>query len=155
MIGDGMETISNKVPVCSSLKESVSLVCGKEVTVEKKQTVHGGDANDAYKLFLSNGEALFLKANSISNADFFRVEAEGIAAIKTTGTVRVPHIHAVGTDDGYSFLLMEYIERTGEVRDFWEKLGTDLAAMHKSDASPFVNDGKYGFYNNVRENPFR
>ena len=145
MIGDGMGTISDKVRVCSSLKEAVSLVSGKDVSVERKQAVHGGDANDAYKLFLSNGEALFLKANSISNKDFFRAEAEGVAAIMTTGTIRVPHIHAYGTDDGYSFLLMDFIERTLPKKDFWEKLGTGLAAMHKADVSSFVTDGKYGF----------
>jgi fructosamine-3-kinase len=145
MIGDGMGTISDKVLICSSLKEAVSLVSGKDVSVERKQAVHGGDANDAYKLFLSNGEALFLKANSISNKDFFRAEAEGVAAIRTTGTIRVPNIHAIGTDDGYSFLLMEFIERAVTVQDFWEKLGTGLAAMHKADVSSFVTDGKYGF----------
>ena len=145
MIGDGMGTISDKVLVCSSLKEALISVYGKDVSVKKKQAVHGGDANDAYKLFLSNGEALFLKANSISNKDFFRAEAEGVAAIRTTGTIRVPNIHAIGTDDGYSFLLMEFIERSVTVHDFWEKLGTGLAAMHKADVSSFVTDGKYGF----------
>ncbi|WP_044933278.1 fructosamine kinase family protein [Oribacterium sp. NK2B42] len=140
-----MGTISDKVHVCNSLKEAVSLVSGKDVSVERKQAVHGGDANDAYKLFLSNGEALFLKANIISNKDFFRAEAEGVDAIRTTGTIRVPNIHAIGIDDGYSFLLMEFIERAVTVHDFWEKLGTGLAAMHKADVSSFVTDGKYGF----------
>lgn len=144
MIGDGMGTISDKVLVCSSLKEALISVYGKDVSVKKKQAVHGGDANDAYKLYLSNGEALFLKTNSISNEDFFRAEAEGVAAISTTGTIRVPNIHAIGTDDGYSFLLMEFIERAVTKKDFWEKLGTGLAAMHQADTSSFVTDGKYG-----------
>lgn len=143
-----MEEISksmSEITAFSSLREAVSSVCGGNVTVEKKIAVHGGDANDAYALFLSDGQKLFLKANSISNADFFRAEAEGIAAIKTTGTLRVPDIYAVGTDNDYSFLLMEYIERAGAMREFWERLGTGLAAMHKADASSFVSGGKYGF----------
>jgi len=144
MIGVGMGTISDKVLVCSSLKEALISVYGKDVSVKKKQAVHGGDANDAYKLYLSNGEALFLKTNSISNEDFFRAEAEGVAAISTTGTIRVPNIHAIGTDDGYSFLLMEFIERAVPKKDFWEKLGTGLADMHQADTSSFVTDGKYG-----------
>lgn len=136
---------SEKTPACSSLKEAIALVCGRGVAIEKKQAVHGGDANDAFKLFLSNGEALFLKANSISNADFFRAEAEGIVAIKSTGAVRVPDIHAIGTDQGYSFLLMEYIERAVTRPGFWEKLGYDLACMHKADTSSFLDEGVYGF----------
>ena len=147
MIGDEMTTLSDKTTACSSLKEAIATVYGKDVQILKKQTVHGGDANDAYKLFLSNGEALFLKANTISNADFFRAEAEGIAAIRKTCTIRVPHIHAIGTDNGYSFLLMEYIERGGPQQFFWEKLGTDLAAMHKADTATYLANGRYGFKN--------
>ncbi len=131
----------------NSLKEAVSQVYGKDVAIEKKQTVHGGDANDAYKLFLSNGEALFLKVNTISNADFFRAEAEGIDAIRATHAIRVPQIHAIGTDNGYSFLLMEYIDRAGARPGFWEKLGENLAVMHKSDTAIFLNNGKYGLEN--------
>ncbi len=70
MIGAGMDPIFDemkKVPVCSSLSEAVSYVCGDGVVIEKKQPVHGGDANEAYKLFLSDGTTLFLKANTLSN----------------------------------------------------------------------------------------
>ena len=137
--------VTSKTPVLSSLKEAVHLARGKDVTVVDRQVVHGGDANEAYRLILSDGGSLFLKANSISNADFFRAEAEGIAAIKSTKAVRVPDIYAVGTDDGYSFLLMEYIERAYYAPDFWENLGICLANMHMADASAFVPGGKYGF----------
>ena len=134
-----------KVPAFGSLKEAVGLAKGKDITVEKKQAVHGGDANDAYRLLLSDGSFLFLKANSISNADFFRAEAEGIAAIKKTGAVRVPDIYATGTDGGYSFLLMEHIESAWMGQGFWEELGHNLASMHKADTDSFVSAGKYGF----------
>ena len=138
------DSIGN-IPVFGSLKEAVSLVKGKGITVERKQTVHGGDANDAYRLVLSDGSSLFLKANSISNADFFRAEAEGLAAIKKTETVRVPDIYATGTDSGYSFLLMEYIDSAWMGQGFWEELGHNLAFMHKSDTAAFVSGGRYGF----------
>ena len=133
------------IDVLSSLNEAVHLAKGKGVTVVDRQVVHGGDANDSYKLILSDGGSLFLKANSISNADFFRAEAEGIAAIKSTNAVRVPDIYAIGTDNGYSFLLMEYIERAYCAPNFWEYLGLCLANMHMADASSFVPEGNYGF----------
>ena len=50
MIGAGMDPIFDemkKVLVCSSLSEVVSYVCGDGVVIEKKQPVHGGDANEA------------------------------------------------------------------------------------------------------------
>ena len=148
MIGAGMDPIFDemkKVPVCSSLSEAVSYVCGDGVVIEKKQPVHGGDANEAYKLFLSDGTTLFLKANTLSNIDFFRAESEGIAAIRSTGKIRVPTIYARGKDSSFSFLLMECIESGRMQRDFWEKIGFDLASMHKADTAQYLSKGKYGF----------
>ncbi len=139
-MGDSIENI----PVFGSLKEAVSLAKGKGITVEKKQAVQGGDANEAYRLVLSDGSLLFLKANSISDADFFRAEAEGIAVIRKTGTVRVPDIYAIGTDGGYSFLLMEHIDKAWMGQGFWEELGRNLASMHRADTASFVSGGKYG-----------
>lgn len=127
------------------LAEAIEKEYGHGVTVVKKTPVHGGDANDAYALILSDGKRAFLKANSISNADFFRAEKEGIDAIRSTGTIRVPEIYAAGTDDGYSFLLMEHIDSKGKIHGFWDELGRKLAAMHKADTAGFVRNGKYGF----------
>ena len=129
------------------LTEAIEEKFGKGITVEKKTAVHGGDANDAYALLLSDGSRAFLKANSISNADFFRAEKEGIDAIRSTGTIRVPEIYAAGIDEDYSFLLMEHIGSAGKIRGFWDELGRKLAAMHKADTAGFVNGGKYGFKN--------
>ena len=151
MIGDGMELTYDEmkqIPVFSSLKKAVSFVCGTDTIIEKKQPVHGGDANDAYKLFISNGSILFLKANTLANADFFRAEAEGIAAIRSTGKVRVPIIYARGKDSGFSFLLMEYIDSGKLQPDFWEKLGINLASMHSAATAQYLSTGKYGFYSN-------
>ena len=141
-----MMGVADSTPVVSSLRAGVELARGKDVSIVDKQTILGGDANDAYRLVLSDGSALFLKANRISNADFFRAEAEGLDAIRATGVIRVPRVYARGTDDGFSFLLMECIESTRTAQGFWEKLGTDLAQMHLSDASAFVPDGNYGFH---------
>ena len=139
-----MEAISD-VPKYGSLKEALIGIYGEEVSVTDRRAVHGGDANEAYRLFLSNGETLFLKTNSTEREDFFRAEAEGIAALRSTAAIRVPQIHAMGKDENCSFLLMEYIDSTRPSEGFWEKLGTDLARMHKADTTAFVRLGKYGF----------
>ena len=65
-----MDRKENAIRECFSLEEAVIYACGESVSIDKKQSVHGGDANEAYKLFLSNGEILFLKRNTVSNADF-------------------------------------------------------------------------------------
>ena len=141
----------SNIPVCNSLKEAVQLTFGRNVAIESRQRVHGGDANDAYALCLSNGQKAFIKENTISNADSFRAEAEGLDTIRSTNTLRVPGIYAIGTNtspEGYSsaFLLMEFIDRRGTSHSFWEDLGRGLSAMHKADTSGFVP--AYGFKSN-------
>ena len=142
----------NNIPVCNSLKEAIQLTFGRGVCIESRQRIHGGDANDAYLIRLSNGKAAFIKENTISNADSFRAEAEGLSAIKSTNSLRVPMVYALGTnifsapqtksqdhkETGYSFLLMEFIDRRGISKDFWENLGRGLAAMHRADTSSFT-----------------
>ncbi len=136
---------SENISVCSSLKEAVSEAFGGNVTIESRQAVHGGDANDAYALKLSDGRRAFLKENIVSNADFFRAEAEGVAALSDTNTLRVPKIYAYGTDNERAFLLMEFINRSAPGKVFWDRLGTGLAMMHKADTSKYLNNGGYGF----------
>ena len=141
-----MKITSYSFPVCKSLNEAVVLKCGENVTIKSRQTVMGGDANDAYLLHLSNGEKAFIKVNVRGNADFFWEEARGLRAIESTGTMRVPKIYAAGTDGNISFLLMEYINSGCLSQNFWESLGTGLAKMHQADTSVFVGSGKeYGF----------
>ncbi len=128
-----------------TLAEAIENAFGSGVSIKERRTVHGGDANDSYALFLSNGEKAFMKANSLENSDFFRAEAEGLEALKQTNSLRVPEIFSTGYEREYSFLLMEYIESERIKPDFWENLGSGLSAMHKSDTSSFVPEGKYGF----------
>ena len=141
------------------LNETISKIYGNSVSVVKKTPVSGGDINRAYALALSDGSRLFMKANSVGNADFFRAEAEGLEAIRKTGAINVPRVIAAGEDSRESFLLLEYIDEGRHNRfasyasygrgdrasmlddinrDPSEELGHQLAAMHKADTCRFV-----------------
>ncbi|WP_026659774.1 fructosamine kinase family protein [Butyrivibrio sp. AC2005] len=58
-----METTSENRYISNSLKEALASIYGQAVTVLAKSAVHGGDANDAYILRLSNGKNVFQKEN--------------------------------------------------------------------------------------------
>ena len=45
------------------------------------------------------------------------------------------------TDKGFSFLLLEYISGSGNIKGYWEIFAEELAAMHDADVS-----GSYGFW---------
>ena len=106
--------------------------------------VSGGDINRAYRLTAA-GKSVFMKANRKENAPFFDAEVSGLEAIERTGTIRVPEVLGLGTDERYgAFLLLEWAEgRPGKA--FYEHFGHSLAAMHLTDASAFVHGGLFGF----------
>ena len=108
-------------------------------------SVPGGDINRAYRLELENSRTVFLKTNRNENLSFFEAEAEGLAAIAGTETIRVPEVFALGTDDQYgSFLMMEWSGGRKE-KDFFRHFGRNLALMHRADTTNLVPDGNYGF----------
>ncbi len=129
-----------------SLTEAIEELFGGGISIIKKRPVSGGDINQAFVLELSNGEQIFMKANSRKNLGFFRAEAEGLQAMRSTNTVKVPAVLAIGTDSSSAFLLLEHLAEGKGSRASSEELGRTLALMHLADTERFVPNGKYGFY---------
>ncbi len=118
---------------------------GTNSKLDSVRSVSGGDINEAYLLILSDGKRIFLKENTQRNTRFFEAEQAGIAAIKATGTISVPHVLKTGIASGRSYLMMEYLEAAPKQSDYWEHFGRQLAAMHRADPSKWTRGGKYGF----------
>lgn len=130
-----------------SVEELAKDVFGDSVYITNITGVHGGDINDAHRVSLSSGNLIFVKTNSISNADFFLKELNGLAALQSTGKIGVPGILGTGIDTrrGYSFLALEYIEGSARVNTYWETFGHQLAEMHRTEGASFFKSGNYGF----------
>lgn len=83
-----------------SLSAAIASIAGAEVRVLKSESVSGGDINRAYAMSLSNGEKIFMKANTIENVRFFSCEAHGLftlskCAAQTADSYNVPCVSAV------------------------------------------------------------
>lgn len=92
--------------------------------------VGGGCVNECACLRTRAGR-FFLKWNREAGEEFFRAEAEGLAALAATETVRVPRVVArSGADDDVHWLLLEWIEREPAAAPDWGRLGRELAALH-------------------------
>lgn len=128
-----------------SIKEAINEVFGSSVSVKDRFPVSGGDINDAYRLELSDGSSIFMKANRPGNIDFFRCEVTGLNAIKSTDTIKTPDVLCIGEDAGCSFLLMTFLDRGNKRRDFYEIFGLKLADMHKAPTESFISGGRFGF----------
>lgn len=131
-----------------SLEQALFSIFGDDVRIVKKSPIGGGDINEAYGLELTNGAYVFMKMNRKENISFFTAEAAGLNAIAEAKAIGTPQILSYGTDEdkgGSSFLLLEYVEGKSRVKNYWEMLGHQLAALHRAPVDDFVIDGKYGF----------
>lgn len=136
------------IPYFLSLDDALTCLFGNNIKILRSDRIAGGDINEAYRLALSDGTNIFMKANRKENDSFFAAEVAGLTAIAKTGTIGSPHILCRGTDEGRngcSFLLLEYVDRKGRVADYWETFAYELAAMHKAETAEFVTGGVYGF----------
>lgn len=128
----------------NSLREAIANIYGNNVQITDRRSVHGGDINDAYALFLSNGETVFMKANTRQKLPIFEGEAESLEFIRQTSTLRSPETMAIGTDGSISFLILEYINSGRHSASASAELGIGLAHMHQQKTDSFVKGGKFG-----------
>ena len=102
------------VPVFPSLGEALTALA-PGASLEARRPVGGGDINRAYRLTLSDGTELFSKANASSLLPMFEAEAEGLAALRATGTIGVTEVLGIGLEpeafgQDASFLLLAWLE---------------------------------------------
>ena len=144
-----MMVVKNAEEKYHSVEGAVKALFGDDVGILRKDRIHGGDINDAYRLSLSNGKKVFLKSNSIRNSRFFITESHGLQALRSTGAIGVPEVLGAGTDERreIAFLLLEYIDSASRVKDYWEIFGHQLAKMHRADCRLSIKqtDGHEGF----------
>lgn len=134
---------SQPVPY-ASLDGAIGAVFGEGTRIAGMTGVSGGDINRAYRLTLTNGSSVFMKANAKADLPFFTAEAEGLSAIASTGAIRTPALLGLGTDERHgAFLLLSWAESRAESGRYWENFGRSLAAMHLADTKAIV--GGYGF----------
>lgn len=130
------------------LKDAICMLYGNGVSIVDREPLYGGDINRAFKLKLSDGNAVFMKANTIENAAFFSEEEKELKALKQCGAIGVPEVLAHGIDDETqtSFLLIEYLESKPKIKNYAEVLGHKLAQMHRFDTQSSIQmSGRFGF----------
>jgi fructosamine-3-kinase len=116
----------------------------------------GGDINDAHRVRLADGSSVFAKVRRSSDPPlpgFFAAEAAGLRWLAESGAVRVPEVIAVhdradaaDADDADadhdeldvpSVLVLSWIDAAPGAPDHDERLGRQLAAVHRSGAPNF------------------
>jgi fructosamine-3-kinase len=94
--------------------------------------VAGGDINEAFRVELADGQAVFVKAHRDPPAGMFAAEAAGLAWLGA-GPLRLPRVRAVGA----SWLALEWLALSPPRPATHAALGRGLAALHRAGAPSF------------------
>lgn len=102
-----------------------------DLTVQRFEQVHGGDINNVYCLFTSQGK-YFLKVNDKDKYPaMFEKEASGLDMLRKHSSLIIPQVIKYGECDNKQYLLLEWLEKGSPSQTMWEDFGSALATMHK------------------------
>ncbi len=106
--------------------------------IESARRAAGGSIAESYAVTLEGGERAFVKTHATLPAAAFLREAEGLAYLAETRTVRVPRVLATGELDGRGFLALELLKIGGSSSAQQEEaFGRSLALLHATSAPRF------------------
>ena len=94
--------------------------------------VSGGCINEAFLL----GD-YFVKTNSPKRAGMFEAELLGLSALQATDTIRVPRPLVSGATTNRAYLVLEQLALRPSTADSQERLGRELAGLHRCSATHF------------------
>ena len=101
------------------------------------RSLGGGDINQTYELELENGTFLFLKKNSGDFPKLFELEATSLRLLKAEGGPTIPSPLAYSDSPPQRFLLMEHLSSGAKKKDYWEKVGRQMARLHLKSHDKF------------------
>ena len=145
--------------ILSEIARQIEITTGESIAVNTCRSVSGGCINEAWMIETTAGKTFFVKSNRDAAKAMFLSEADGLNAMRATGTIRVPEVVTVGQlDSGESFLVLEAIAaggRAGRSTDFFETFGRSLAEMHRQGTSQrFGFDSDNWLGSSIQLNPW-
>ncbi len=118
------------------LARHIAAATGRAFTPVAHQSAGGGCINQA--LVLDGGaQRYFVKLNTAERLPMFEAEAEGLREIAATHAVRVPAPVCAGVAANQAFLVLEYLALRGADATAQERLGQELAQLHRATAPRF------------------
>jgi protein-ribulosamine 3-kinase len=127
----------------SNLQQAIASALGHAfggaVHIQAYRPLGGGSINRTEMIDTTVG-TFVLKSNRHAPPGMFQAEADGLAALRSSGTsLVIPRVVAVH-DAAPAFLVLEYLDAGARVGDFDERLGRGLAELHRS------TNARFGFW---------
>lgn len=117
------------MPIANKMIHDIETKLGTSIL--KVIPVSGGSINKVYRMQTAT-ERFLLKVNSLRDyPGMFKLEQEGLAAIRSTQSIAVPDVILQGETEAESYLVMQWIEPGLGTRKSSQKSGEQLAQMHR------------------------
>ncbi|MDR7342274.1 fructosamine-3-kinase [Pantoea alhagi] len=117
--------------------------------ITQRTELPGGEVHAAW-LIRHGEQQIFVKCDDQEMLGAFTAEADQLALLARSQTVRVPEVYGIGSDRDYSFLLLEYIEPRALDENSAFQLGAQLAQLHQWSEQPHFG---LDFDNNITSMP--
>lgn len=99
----------------------------------------GGDINDVFLIETDQG-FFVAKCNSANRfPGMFEAESSGLQLL-WKGGFKTPEVMTMGEEEGFSFLILEYLKSENATSSFWESFGNQLAQQHQQTQDTFGLD---------------
>jgi fructosamine-3-kinase len=137
-----------------AVETTLTAALGQGVHISQRTPLSGGDISRVERIVTSAG-VFVLKSQRAHIPALFRAEADGLTALRGSGTsLRVPRV-IVCADADPSFLVIEDLGCGRPGTDFDERVGRGLAALHRARMTRygFTRDGFCGA--TTQPNPWR
>ncbi len=120
----------------SHIERTISEARSKPFRILNRVPVGGGSISEAERI---EGEdaRYFVKKNHSSFLVHFEEEKDALEELAATGIVRVPQPICTGANSNESYLVLEFISIGSPRERSWERLGQQLAELHRLPKSSF------------------
>ena len=118
---------------------------GRDSGIASIQRLPGGYVAEVWLVTYVGGTRVVGKALTGAPVDLFRAEAEGLAALRSTGHVSTPEV--LGVTD--RLLLLEPLKPRDDRESAWETFARDLAALHRSTTHEMFGWDRDGYLGRV------
>ncbi len=127
------------VTSAAALAVTLGSALGRKVDGAPAAEVHGGCIGRCWRWETATGP-VFVKEAGPGRLGTLEAERDGLEALRATGALRVPAPLALGACEGGSFLVLEWIDFRPASPAVEERLGEQLAALHRNRADRFGFD---------------
>jgi protein-ribulosamine 3-kinase len=119
-----------------ALAQRIGATTGQPFAIRQRQPVGGGCIHQAWRV--GDGDrTYFVKLDEAARLPLFEAEAAGLAELAATATVRVPEPLGHGVAAGHAYLVLEYLPLGESSAGAMERLGRQLAALHRKPQAGF------------------